>query len=376
MKISGKAIAVKRLLWTVPAIAAIITGVYGLVELATSGIVPTKFFILGVAVFVLYSSLLVFLLVKRFKRKNAGLIARIISVILSLVLILVTVFGLYIFQRSQDTLNKLSAGSGSAVTIDAGEPFNIFISGIDTYGDIETQSRSDVNIVATVNPVTRKVLLTTIPRDSYVRIALGGNNQYDKLTHAGNYGVESSMQTVANLLDVDIDAYIRINFTTFIESIDKIGTITVDNPVAFTIDGESFPVGTLELNGKRALLYSRERKDLEGGDVDRGKNQQRVIQGIINKITSIRTVGGYEALLELLGDSVQTNLSSATIRKLINAQLEDTSGWTTDSYSLTGKGQTGGLPSYAMPSAQLYMYVLDESSVNDARQAIRTLLTL
>lgn len=227
-----------------------------------------------------------------------------------------------------------------------------------------------MNIVATVNPDTHKILLTTIPRDSYVSIALGGHDQMDKLTHAGNYGPESSMKTVARLLNTDIDAYIRINFSSFIKSIDTLGSITVNNPVAFTVEGVSFPVGELTLNGEKALLYSRDRKDLAAGDIDRGKNQQRVIQGIIDKITQIRSINGFEAILSLIGTTIQTNMSDGTLKSIINQQLDNPASWTTASYAVTGKGQTGGLTSYAMPGSQLYMYVLSDSSVKEAQQKI------
>lgn len=343
---------------------------YSFWELTVSGIVPQKY-IIGAAIALLVIAVLVFFLwYRNFESRGRRITARVFAGIIIVLLLAGSVFGLYILKRSLSTLDKLSSG-GNTVTVETSRAFNIFISGIDTYGDISTKSRSDVNIVATVNPTTHKILLTTAPRDSYVSIAGGGNDGMDKLTHAGIYGPEASMKTVARLLDTDIDAYIRINFTSFIESIDTLGGITINNPTEFTIDGQHFPVGQLQLDGKKALLYSRERKSLAGGDVDRGKNQQRVIQGIVDKMTGIRTLGGYDALLGMIGGSVETNMSSATVRSLINKQLDNPSAWTTDSYTLTGRGQTGGLSSYAMPGSQLYMYVLDESSVQRAQQQIR-----
>ena len=359
-------IAIIRLL---PPLVSLGLATYALWELASSGIIPAKYIIGAVAVAALVAGLVLFLWYRWFATRPRRLTARIVAIILMLIILLGSLGGLYLLRRGLSTLDGLSDNANS-VTVETNQSFNIFISGIDTYGDITTQSRSDVNIVATVNPLTHKILLTTAPRDSYVSIAEGGQDGMDKLTHAGIYGPTASMKTMARLLDTEIDAYVRINFTSFIESIDTLGGITISNPTAFTIDGEHFPVGELRLDGKRALLYSRERKSLSGGDVDRGKNQQRVIQGIVDEMTQIRSLGGFEALLGMIGSSVETNMSSGTIRGLINQQLASPSSWTTDSYTLTGKGQTGGLRSHAMPSAQLYMYVLDPASVQRASDQI------
>lgn len=373
MRLRTPPLSKSQLAWLIPSVLVLGFGTYALVELLASGLVPAKYGIVASVVYAALALTVIFLVWRTFRTKARQVWARSIAVIVLAVVLLFSIGGLYILKRGLAVLDAVSDSSNS-VTIETNKGFNIFISGIDTYGDIKNQSRSDVNIIATVNPVTHKILLTTAPRDSYVPIALGGNNGKDKLTHAGNYGVEASMKTMANLLNTDVDAYVRINFTSFIKSIDTLGGITINNPTAFTIDGEHFPVGKLELNGKRALLYSRERKSLEGGDVDRGKNQQRVIQGVVDEITQIRSLSGFEALMTLIGTSVDTNLSSATLRGLVNQQISSPASWVTESYTLTGKGQTGGLPSYAMPGSQLYMYVLSDESVARAQQQIRDAL--
>ncbi len=149
----------------------------------------------------------------------------------------------------------------------SGDSFNIYISGIDAYGPISTVSRSDVNIIMTVNRATHKILLTTTPRDSYVAIADGGQNQYDKLTHAGIYGVNASVHTLETLYDIDISNYIRLNFTSFLQLIDLVGGIDVENTQEFTsrVGGYYFPVGQVHLNAEQALGFVRERYSLEGG---------------------------------------------------------------------------------------------------------------
>ena len=357
----------KTILWLVPSILALLAVIYAIFSIIMSGVLPTLYIVILSVFSALVLLLIFFLAIKQFKRRQ--LVARIFSVILSVITIATIVFGLYALNRGLGAVDGMTTDK-NAVQVDTSKSFNVFISGIDSYGDISTKSRSDVNILATVNPDTRNILLTTIPRDAYVKIPLGGNNQYDKLTHAGIYGVEASMGSVANLLDTKVDAYVRINFTSFIESIDGIGGVTINNPTAFTSYGESFPAGEITLDGKRALVYSRERKNLAAGDIDRGKNQARVIQGVVDKISSSSSLGEYNSFLDILSDSVQTNLSSGTIRALINQQLANPGSWSTEQNTLTGKGQTGGLKSYAMPNAELYMYVLNEQSVADAKKQI------
>lgn len=286
-------------------------------------------------------------------------------------------------QFSKDTrviatykITEQSAGTADLFADGGNGSFNIYISGIDTYGDISRVSRSDVNIVVSVNPNTKKMLLTTIPRDSYVSIAGGGNDQKDKLTHAGIYGVDSSIGTLENLLQTDIAAYVRVNFTSLVSLVDKIGGIEVVNPVAFRTDGgEEFPAGVIKLNGQRALTFSRERHNLAGGDTDRGQNQQRVIVGIFNKISSPALLANYQDILTALGKSIETNISTQDISRLVNMQLDYGGAWQIDSTNVTGRGQTGGLPSYAMPGRNLYMYVLDQASLDATKQRIQSTLS-
>ena len=168
--------------------------------------------------------------------------------------------------------------------------YNIYISGIDVAGNIGTVSRSDVNIIMTVNTNTKKILLTTTPRDTYLRIPGKGQDQYDKLTHAGMYGIQTSIETIQNLYDMDIDYYVRLNFTSFINIIDLVGNIEVYNDQAFKAfhGGYYMPKGKIKLDSKKALAFVRERFSLENGDYDRGKNQEKVIEAVFKKIANIR----------------------------------------------------------------------------------------
>ena len=265
--------------------------------------------------------------------------------------------------------------NNSAKQVDS-KVFNIYISGIDTYGSISTVSRSDVNIIMTVNMNTHKILLTTTPRDAYVKIPGGGANQYDKLTHAGIYGVETSEQTLENLYGIKIDYYARINFTSFLKLIDQLGGVTVHNDQAFTsLHGKfDFPVGDIQMNSEQALGFVRERYSLDGGDNDRGKNQEKVISAIVNKLASLKSVSNFTSIVNNLQDSVQTNMSLDTINALANTQLDSGSKFTVTSQAVTGTGSTGQLTSYAMPNSSLYMMKLDNSSVASASQAIKNLM--
>ncbi|HFI0677481.1 TPA: LCP family protein [Streptococcus suis] len=257
----------------------------------------------------------------------------------------------------------------------SGDSFNIYISGIDTYGPISSVSRSDVNIIMTVNRVTHKILLTTTPRDSYVAIADGGQNQYDKLTHAGIYGVDASIHTLENLYGIDISNYVRLNFTSFLQLIDLVGGIDVYNDQEFTshIGNHQFPIGNLHLNSELALAFVRERYSLANGDNDRGKNQEKVIAALIKKLSSPENLKNYQAILSGLEGSIQTDLSLETIMSLVNSQLESGTQFTVESQALTGSGRMD-LPSYAMPSSQLYMMEIDQNSLTNVKSAIQSVL--
>lgn len=255
--------------------------------------------------------------------------------------------------------------------------FNIYISGIDTSGAVSTVSRSDVNLILTVNMNTHKILMTTTPRDSYVRIPDGGADQYDKLTHAGIYGIETSVKTLENLYDIPINYYARLNFTSFVKLINALGGVTVYNDQAFTslYGNYNFGVGNINLtSGEEALGFVRERYSLEHGDYDRGNNQLKVIQAIVEKLTSFQSVSNYSDVISTLQDSIQTNMPLNTMTSLVNEQLDSGKTFIFSSQEVTGTGSTGQLTSYAMPNASLYMIQLDDASVAKASQAIKNVM--
>lgn len=257
-----------------------------------------------------------------------------------------------------------------------GNGMTIYVSGIDTYGPINSVSRSDVNILMTVNTDTKEVLLTTTPRDSYVPIADGGNNQYDKLTHAGIYGVDASIHTLENLYGIDINYYARLNFTSFLKLIDLLGGIDVYNDQAFnahTNNQKHYPVGNLHLDSKDALGFVRERYSLADGDRDRGRNQQKVITAIIQKLTSAEVLANYSAVIQGLQESVQTNMPVEVMTDLVNRQLEKGGKYDVQSQDLKGTGRMD-LPSYAMPGSQLYMMEVSQDSLASVKAAMTAVL--
>ena len=256
-----------------------------------------------------------------------------------------------------------------------GDSFNVYISGIDTYGPISSVSRSDVNIIMTVNRETKKILLTTTPRDSYVPIADGGNNQKDKLTHAGIYGVDASIHTLENLYGIDLNYYARLNFTSFLKLIDLLDGVDVYNDQEFTAhtNGKFYSVGNVHLDSERALGFVRERYSLADGDRDRGRNQQKVIVAILQKLTSTEALKNYDGIIKGLQDSIQTNMPLETMMKLVNAQLESGGTYKINSQDLKGTGRMD-LPSYAMPESNLYMMEISDSSLESVKAAINDVI--
>lgn len=251
--------------------------------------------------------------------------------------------------------------------------FNLYISGIDTYGPIETVSRSDVNLIVSVNQKTRKILITTIPRDTYVPIAGGGNNQKDKLTHAGIYGIDSSIKTLENFLDTKLDYYAKVNFNTLIEVVDVLGGVDVDNVQTFSAGGYNFPKGKVHLDGKKALVFSRERYHLADGDHDRGRNQERVLKAIIEKASRPESLLKTSPILSIAEKSAQTNMSKDFMVQMINKEIDVPKGYEIESQDLKGTGKMG-LPSYAMPGYRLYMMVADDSSLKEVKDKIENTL--
>ncbi len=253
--------------------------------------------------------------------------------------------------------------------------WTMFISGIDTRsGQMVDRSLSDVNIVMTVNPKTKNILLVAVPRDYYVQLH-GTTGLPDKLTHAGSLGgLELSMATVGDILDIDFNQYLRVNFNAVIDLVDAIGGITVDSDVdysfqCYTDKSCTINPGLNDLDGKCALAFARERMAYSTGDRHRGENQEQVIAKIIEKLTSSSAlIRNYSNILNALSGSFETSLTTSDITSLVNMQLDDMSKWTVESYNLNGT--TGGAYTYSYPSQTLSVMFPDQSTVDLAKKKI------
>lgn len=248
------------------------------------------------------------------------------------------------------------------------QPFNIYISGIDTYGAISSVSRSDVNIIATINPNTNKVLLTTIPRDYYVQLD-GTTGLKDKLTHAGIYGVEKSVKTLENLLDIDINYYVKVNFSSVEKIVDALGGVNVYSKYSFIgFEGSSFNSGYNRVDGAKALEFARTRKTVVGGDRTRGMNQEALIEAILDKVCSKEILTKYSSLLDSLEGSFQTNMTKDEITNIIKNQIDKMPSWTVESISLDGTNSYQYTYSYG--GRQLFVIIPNEDTIDNFHERL------
>ena len=226
------------------------------------------------------------------------------------------------------------------------KPFLVYVSGNDEYGDLTTVSRSDVNMLVGINPVTQQILLISIPRDIYY--PLHRNGQYDKFTHTGMYGLQESIDTLADIIDQDINYYVRMNFTSFMDIVDALGGITVNSSEAFTtkIGGYHIQEGENHLNAKQALAFVRERKSFIDGDFARGRNQQRMISAIVKKVCSPAILTSFSGVLDTVSQSIETNMLSDEMNALVSMQLSDMPDWDIQSYQITG--DSASMPCYSL----------------------------
>lgn len=278
---------------------------------------------------------------------------------------------IYTAHHEIKTASSIS-NSNSKYKVDSGI-FNVYISGIDTAGNISNVARSDANIIATINANTHEVLLTSIPRDYYVTLHSYGAK--DKLTHSGIYGINETVSTVEDLLGVEINYYVRVNFTTVIKLVDTLGGVDVYSDYDFTADttGHHFNKGYNHVNGAQALAFSRERYSFASGDNQRVKNQQAVIEAIIKKVLNSTTLlTKYTSILNSLEGSFQTNIKQDEISSLVKGQLSDMSSWSIKTNALTGTGKNN--PTYSMGSQLLYTMIPDSTSVTEAKEKINDVM--
>lgn len=261
------------------------------------------------------------------------------------------------------------------------QPFHVFISGNDEYGTINQVSRSDVNMILSVNPVTHKVLITSIPRDYYVEL-YGMNGVKDKLTHSSLYGIDTSMKSLENLLNIHIDYYVKINFSSLVQLVDAVDGVDVMNDEAFTAHYFDEPLkkwvtysyheGSNRLNGKEALAFSRERKSFALGDRARTYHQQLVLSALIQKVSSPSILKNYTNLLNALNGSFDTNINYEDILSFLQYQLDKNPSWSIETNIL--EGTDGSEKVYSMPKVNTYVMKPSEESLISAQEKMQEVL--
>ena len=251
--------------------------------------------------------------------------------------------------------------------------FVVYFSGIDVWGWTDTKSRSDVNIIAAVNTNTRHIQLINTPRDYYVEMPIS-NGAKDKLTHAGLYGVENSMGTLSMLYDIDIDYYLRVNFSGFEAIIDEMGGVDVYSEYDFTVDPiKHYTERYNHLTGLEALAFVRERHAFASGDNQRGRNQMALLNAMIQKVCSADFLANHDKIIEDLTDMYRTNIPDDVIAGLIFNQLLNNEAWTVDSYAVTGTGGTE--TTYSTPDSAGYVMIPNDADVEQAKELLQSVLT-
>ena len=343
-----------------------------LVQLWRTQMLPVLYLVIITALLVL-----LWLLVRKCLASRSGaVVARVLSVLLCAALAVGCVWA----QQGLTALDSMTSGllTGAEANKITKEPFVVYLSGVDNRGELTEKARSDVNILAVVNPTTKQAALINTPRDYYVDLA--GTDSKDKLTHAGLYGVETSMATLGNLYGVNVEHYLRINFAGFINIIDAIGGVDVYSDQAFTsvgspgyYDPTTFAEGWNHLDGKSALAFARERHAFKTGDIQRGINQMKVIDAMANKLKSPALLMGFSKLMDAAADCFVTSLSQEQISALVRMQLGDLANWDIQSYTVTGSGAKSS-KCYSAKGQSLYVMKPDENSVNEAKALIAAVL--
>lgn len=284
-----------------------------------------------------------------------------------------------VYQTSYKVDNTDKASAVSDITK---VPFNVLISGSDTRGGFDENGRSDVIMVATVNPKTGTILLTSIPRDFYVTTACDAGDgcqegALDKITHTGIHGTNTTKRTVEKLLGIEINYTFKVGFDTVTDIVDAVGGIDVTVEPGYALDNflclKNFSVheGVNHLNGEQALAYARERYAYSEGDRQRTKNQQQVLMGIVDKITSPAIVTNYASIMDSLANTFSTTMSNDEISDLIKYQLNKNPKWKMEQYMVNGTGDT-------LMCAELgdaaYVMVPDQSTVATAKDKINAVL--
>lgn len=339
-------------------------------------LLPLKYFLPIIILLTILDLLFIFFMFKKSTRTYTFLICALFEIVFTAII----GFALYYLGSTISFFDSIKPEDSTIETpvIDIhNDSFNIYISGIDTYGEISTVSRSDVNIIITVNPRTHTILLTTVPRDYEVKLhGTSDTDLKDKLTHAGLYGIDMSIKTIEDLLNINIDYYVRINFDSTIKFIDAIGGVEVTPDATFYKPKYNcyFQEGvTIHLNGGCALTYARERKVYGLGDLHRIENQQDILTAVIEKLTTSKALlTNYTNILASLSDSIETNIPSDYFYRFINQQLDTMPSWTIERNAV--EGTEIHVPTYTYPDQILFVFQQNPESIAEASAKIHEVL--
>lgn len=284
-----------------------------------------------------------------------------------------------VYQTSYKVKNNDSATSVSDIT---SKPFNVLISGSDTRGGFDENGRSDVIMIATVNPKTHTILLTSVPRDFYVTTACDAGDgcmqgALDKITHTGIHGTNTTKRTVEQLLGIEINYTFKVGFDTVTDLVDALGGVDVNVEPGYAtnsfaaLSGFSVHEGVNHLNGEQALAFARERYSYTEGDRQRTKNQQQVLMGIVKEATKPSVITNYAAIMDTMANTFSTTMSNEEITDLIKYQLNNNPTWKMEQYMVDGTGDT--LMCAELGDAASVM-VPDQSTVKMAKDKINAVL--
>lgn len=273
------------------------------------------------------------------------------------------------------------ANNSLAVSDITSKPFTILITGNDSFGTLDEVSRSDVNMIVTINPLTSTILMTSIPRDAFVTEVCDdyacNYGVEDKLTHTGIYGADTTKDTLENLLDIDINYIFRVNFSSMIDIVDALGGIDIDVAEGMAVSRfysdstlEGVHEGQNHLNGKRALAYSRERKAYLDGDVQRARNQQQVLQAMFKKASSPEIITKYSNILKAVGKAFDTNMTTKEITSFIKYQLQANPSWKFEQYVLKGENALKVSPELGMEVSAVELYAYSIQTASEKIQAV------
>lgn len=343
-------------------------------------LLPVKLLII-LALLILFITALQILLVETKTRKA---VLKFTSIALSVIVSVVAIYGSVLLGTFHNSITNLPMGNESVNTQKAdvtNQPFIVYLSGLDTRGSAEIQDKglSDVNMVVVINPTTKKVLMVNIPRDYYVGLE-GNPNKLDKLTHAGNYGVECSMSTLESLFDIEFNYYVKVNFKSVVDIVDALGGVTVQSDFNFT-SGHSytdayytFKKGENKLTGDSALAFARERQSFQYGDRQRGIHQQKVISAIFDKVISpsMLNPAKINSVLTAITSNMKTNLTSSEITSLVQMQLGDMAKWDIQTYSVDGTGASRS--TYSAGSQKLSVMIPNMDTVELAKLKISAII--